>query len=101
MVRCGLGAGRMSAKPFDSRTAADPNYSVWVSANAGAGKTYTLANRVTRLLLAGARPEKILCLTYTKAAAAEMTDRLFKQLGQWAMASDADLATYIVEIGAE
>jgi ATP-dependent helicase/nuclease subunit A len=91
----------MSTKPLDSRAAADPNYSVWVSANAGAGKTYTLANRVTRLLLADAKPEKILCLTYTKAAAAEMTDRLFKQLGRWAMAGDADLATHIADIGAE
>ena len=52
--------------------ASDPNRSAWVAANAGAGKTHTLANRVTRLLLAGARPERILCLTYTKAAAAEM-----------------------------
>ena len=56
--------------------------SAWVAANAGAGKTYTLANRVTRLLLADAKPEKILCLTFTKAAAAEMQDRLFKQLGR-------------------
>src|SRR5215469_16562064 len=81
--------------------AADPRRSAWVSANAGAGKTYTLANRVTRLLLDGARPEKILCLTYTKAAAAEMAGRLFEQLGKWAMADDADLSHRIVEIGAE
>jgi len=80
--------------------AADPKRSAWVSANAGAGKTYTLANRVTRLLLDRARPERILCLTYTKAAAAEMEDRLFKQLGQWSMASDAELARRIAEIGA-
>jgi ATP-dependent helicase/nuclease subunit A len=85
---------------LDSRAAADPTRSAWVSANAGAGKTYTLANRVTRLLLAGARPERILCLTYTKAAAAEMAGRLFDQLGQWAMASDVDLVERIAEIGA-
>jgi ATP-dependent helicase/nuclease subunit A len=80
--------------------AADPRRSAWVSANAGAGKTYTLANRVTRLLLDGAKPERILCLTYTKAAAAEMEARLFDQLGQWAMASDDELQRRIAEIGA-
>src|SRR6185312_2407223 len=67
---------------------------------AGAGKTYTLANRVARLLLADARPEKILCLTFTKAAAAEMQHRLFKQLGEWAMLPDDVLSAKIAEIGA-
>ncbi len=81
----------MTATPQDARDASDPKRSAWVSANAGTGKTFTLANRVTRLLLDGARPERILCLTYTKAAAAEMAGRLFAQLGDWAMASDADL----------
>ena len=61
-----------------SMIASDPEISAWVAANAGAGKTYTLANRVARLLLADAEPQKILCLTFTKAAAAEMQDRLFK-----------------------
>jgi len=83
----------------DALAAADPKRSAWVSANAGAGKTHTLANRVTRLLLEGARPEKILCLTYTKAAAAEMAGRLFEQLGEWSMLSDADLTQRIAEIG--
>ena len=64
-----------------SLRAADPQRSAWVAANAGAGKTHTLANRVTRLLFAGAKPERILCLTYTKAAAAEMQRRLFQMLG--------------------
>ena len=81
--------------------AADPTVSAWVAANAGAGKTYTLANRVTRLLLAGAEPERILCLTYTKAAAAEMAERLFKQLGEWSMLGDAALAEKISEVGAD
>ena len=81
--------------------AADPKHSAWVAANAGAGKTYTLANRVTRLLLAGTAPEKILCLTYTKAAAAEMQGRLFRQLGEWAMLTDKQLQKKIVDIGAE
>ncbi|MBU6298260.1 MAG: double-strand break repair helicase AddA [Alphaproteobacteria bacterium] len=81
--------------------ASDPNRSAWVAANAGAGKTHTLANRVTRLLLAGVRPERILCLTYTKAAAAEMAGRLFDQLGKWSMLPDKDLTEKIAEVGAE
>ncbi len=83
-----------------SHAASDPRRSAWVAANAGAGKTHTLANRVTRLLLAGAKPEKILCLTYTKAAAAEMQGRLFDQLGRWSMLPDAELAANIETIGA-
>mgnify|MGYP001358400305 CR=1 FL=1 len=80
--------------------ASDPSRSAWVAANAGAGKTYTLAARVTRLLLAGSPPEKILCLTYTKAAAAEMSTRLFDQLGEWAMLPDDALREKIAAIGA-
>ncbi|HEX4533925.1 MAG TPA: double-strand break repair helicase AddA, partial [Rhizomicrobium sp.] len=83
-----------------SHVASDPAVSAWVSANAGAGKTYTLANRVTRLLLDNARPERILCLTYTKAAAAEMAKRLFDQLGKWSMLSDSDLIAALDGIGA-
>ena len=83
----------------DAISAANPQRSAWVSANAGSGKTWTLANRVTRLLLAGARPERILCLTYTKSAAAEMQGRLFEQLGTWAMLQDAKLAESIRAIG--
>lgn len=82
-------------------TPSDPRVSAWVAANAGAGKTHTLASRVTRLLLAGARPERILCLTYTKAAAAEMAGRLFTQLGEWAMLSDSALAEKISAVGAD
>ena len=79
--------------------AADPEVSAWVSANAGAGKTHTLANRVARLLLADAEPAKILCLTYTKAAAAEMQGRLFEQLGKWSMLEDGALRKAIADIG--
>ena len=64
------------------RLATDPAVSAWVSANAGAGKTHVLTDRVTRLLLDGAYPARILCLTYTKAAAAEMSSRLFARLGE-------------------
>jgi len=84
-----------------SNRASDPTLSAWVAANAGAGKTYTLANRVARLLLADARPEKILCLTFTKAAAAEMQHRLFRQLGEWSMLPDGKLTENIIAIGAE
>ncbi|MFO1247798.1 MAG: double-strand break repair helicase AddA [Alphaproteobacteria bacterium] len=89
----------MSRDP--SMVASDPEISAWVAANAGAGKTYTLANRVARLLLADASPQKILCLTFTKAAAAEMQDRLFKQLGAWAMLPDDKLREEIVKIGGD
>jgi ATP-dependent helicase/nuclease subunit A len=85
-----------------SMVASDPGVSAWVAANAGAGKTYTLANRVARLLmLPGTRPEHILCLTFTKAAAAEMQGRLFKQLGAWAMLPDEELRGEIARIGGE
>ena len=82
-----------------SANASDPAISAWVSANAGSGKTYTLANRVARLLLADAKPQKILCLTFTRAAAAEMQDRLFRQLGEWAMLGDSELSAKIADIG--
>ncbi|MBN9308542.1 double-strand break repair helicase AddA [Devosia sp.] len=73
------------------RDASDPERSVWVTANAGSGKTYVLTARVLRLLLSGAKPEEILCLTYTKAAAAEMRGRVAERLGTWALASEDDL----------
>ena len=70
------------------RRSADPARSVWVTANAGTGKTRVLADRVLRLLLQGAAPEGILCLTFTKAAAAEMTVRIEERLAEWATAAD-------------
>ncbi|MFQ5564224.1 MAG: double-strand break repair helicase AddA [Parvularculaceae bacterium] len=76
----------------NQRKAADPARSAWVGANAGAGKTRVLIQRAARLLLAGAQPSKILCITFTKAAAAEMAKRLFELLGKWALADDATLA---------
>ena len=72
----------------NQRAAADPGLSAWVAANAGAGKTSVLVNRVTRLLLDGNKPSRILCLTFTKAAAAEMALRLNKRLGEWAVLPD-------------
>jgi len=65
--------------------AANPDGSFLASANAGSGKTKVLVDRVTRLLLGGTPPDKILCLTYTKAAANEMQNRLFETLGEWSV----------------
>lgn len=98
--RRAAGTWKMSERSTDWRDAANPRRSAWVSANAGTGKTFTLANRVTRLLLDKADPAKILCLTYTKTAAAEMQRRLFEQLGKWAMLDDETLRTNILKIGA-
>ncbi|WP_316858752.1 double-strand break repair helicase AddA [uncultured Cohaesibacter sp.] len=78
--------------------ASDPANSAWVSANAGSGKTFVLAQRVTRLLLAGTEPSKILCLTFTKAAAAEMSNRVFKQLSAWTELSDDALGDVLCEL---
>ena len=80
------------------KTAADPALSVFVTANAGSGKTTTLVNRVARLLLKRVRPEEILCVTYTKAAAAEMQARLFDKLGAWAVADDRALAAELADL---
>jgi ATP-dependent helicase/nuclease subunit A len=85
----------VQAPPHETDTnqarAADPAASAWVSANAGTGKTAVLVKRCLRLLLADSRPESILCLTYTKTAAAEMQNRLLAVLGQWATIEDAKL----------
>ena len=79
--------------------AADPGQSTWLSANAGSGKTRVLTNRVARLLLRGSDPRNILCLTYTKAAAAEMQNRLFQTLGGWAMLPDDQLQSALTNLG--
>jgi ATP-dependent helicase/nuclease subunit A len=73
------------------RKAADPEASVWVAASAGTGKTKVLTDRVLTLLLSKTPPHKILCLTFTKAAAAEMATRIARKLAGWAIASEADL----------
>lgn len=75
------------------RGAADPTASVWVSASAGTGKTKVLVDRVLSLLLADPRPQRILCLTFTRAAAAEMATRIADQLGRWTLLPDGDLST--------
>ncbi|MFH5775136.1 double-strand break repair helicase AddA [Paracoccus sp. NGMCC 1.201697] len=94
----------MTRPAFDEATlaqvrAADPLRSTWLTANAGSGKTRVLTDRVARLLLAGTAPEKILCLTYTKAAATEMQNRLLARLGKWAMLPEARLRAELAQLG--
>ncbi|WP_431016052.1 double-strand break repair helicase AddA [Bradyrhizobium pachyrhizi] len=79
--------------------ASDPKASTFVSANAGSGKTHVLVQRVIRLLLSGVPPEKILCITFTKAAAANMAERVFTTLGHWVTLDDAGLDAAIREAG--
>lgn len=79
----------------NQRLASDPSLSAWVSANAGSGKTTVLTRRVIRLLLAGVDPSAILCLTFTKAAAANMQNRIFALLGHWAVLEEIRLVEAI------
>jgi ATP-dependent helicase/nuclease subunit A len=79
------------------REVANPDVSAWVAANAGAGKTHVLAQRVINLLLENVEPEKILCITFTKAAAANMAKRVFDTLGEWTTLDDAALDKAIAE----
>lgn len=90
----------MSVPAFERQVQASmPDASTWLSANAGSGKTRVLTDRVARLLLKGVEPQHILCLTYTKAAATEMQNRLFKRLGEWAMLPDAELRKSLAALG--
>src|SRR5215212_10061850 len=101
------GVGRMVVAPRpippDVRAkqarASDPASSAFVSANAGSGKTHVLVQRVIRLLLDGVAPEKILCITFTKAAAANMAERVFSTLGHWVTLDDATLDAAMLEAG--
>jgi len=80
---------------IQQQKAADPRLSVWVGASAGTGKTKVLSDRVLRLLLSGVEASKILCLTYTKAAAVEMSSRVAKRLSEWTVASDCELEQHL------
>jgi ATP-dependent helicase/nuclease subunit A len=80
-------------------SASDPASSSFVSANAGSGKTHVLVQRVIRLLLSGVSPEKILCITFTKAAAANMAERVFTTLGHWVTLDNDALDEAISEAG--
>lgn len=79
-------------------TASSPQICAWVGASAGTGKTKVLTDRVLRLLLSGVLPNKILCLTFTKAAAAEMANRITAKLSHWAMEEEEDLIKEIEEL---
>ncbi len=81
------------------RQASDPAASAWVNANAGSGKTHVLVDRLARLMLADVEPSRILCLTFTRAAAAEMSTRLFERLSAWITCPDADLERSLRQIG--
>ncbi|MBZ6379464.1 MULTISPECIES: double-strand break repair helicase AddA [Pacificimonas] len=91
--------GRLIELTEEQKRAAEPTVHAWVSASAGTGKTQVLSARVLRLLLNGARPEGILALTFTKAAAAEMKSRIFRDLGRWVTASDEEIAADLNAIG--
>ena len=75
----------------DQKAAVSPAASVWVSASAGSGKTTVLTRRVLALLLTGTPPNRILCLTFTKAAAAEMSNRVAERLAHWVTATEDEL----------
>ena len=85
----------------EQRRASDPCSSAWVGASAGTGKTKVLTDRVLRILLQGTRPSAILCLTFTKAAAAEMAIRINKKLGEWVTLDDDDLSLALKELTGE
>ena len=97
-----LFASKLDAARAETRrnqaVAADPAGSAWVSANAGTGKTHVLTMRVLRLLLGGTPPERILALTYTKAAAAEMSKRVFARLAEWVMSDEASLTRTLSQL---
>lgn len=81
--------------------ASSPMHSVWVSANAGTGKTRVLTNRILRLLIDGAKVNDILAVTYTRAAAAEMRNRLYDRLADWAVTDTTSLTKNIQDMGVE
>jgi ATP-dependent helicase/nuclease subunit A len=90
-----------SLKPLQGSQAlaADPSAHASLSASAGTGKTHVLTARVLRLLLRGVRPESILCLTFTKAAAAEMANRVGARLATWVRLKDAQLGAELLALG--
>jgi ATP-dependent helicase/nuclease subunit A len=87
-----------TARSSPQTQASDPRSSAWVSANAGSGKTTVLVWRVIRLLLDGVPPGRILCLTYTKAAAAHMANKVLEKLSAWVRLDDDALDKAISEV---
>ena len=88
----------LEAAERKQRAAADPAVSAWVRANAGTGKTHVLVQRILRLLVSGADPRSILCLTFTKNAAAEMDTRVLAKLGEWATANETALTSGLAKL---
>lgn len=89
---------RIALATAQQRQASDPDKSVWVEASAGTGKTKVLSDRVLRLLLKGVAPGRILCLTYTKAAAVEMNTRIAGRLSKWAVIEEEELRSELVKL---
>jgi ATP-dependent helicase/nuclease subunit A len=87
-----------SAADLIQRRALDPTASVWVSASAGTGKTKVLTERLLTLMLDGTEPSRILCLTFTRAAAAEMANRVNQKLAEWTVMPRGRLAQELVKL---
>src|SRR3982751_6802358 len=97
-------SGDRSALPMlkgNQAAASAPDAHVWLSASAGTGKTQVLTARVYRLLLRGVDPSAILCLTFTKAGAAEMAGRIGARLAAWVRMPDAQLGSDLIALGEE
>jgi ATP-dependent helicase/nuclease subunit A len=89
---------RGATATLQQRAAANPLKSVWVEASAGTGKTKVLSDRVLRLLLNGVKPQRLLCLTYTKAAAVQMKSRISERLSEWSVISDEKLEKNLYDL---
>jgi ATP-dependent helicase/nuclease subunit A len=83
----------------NQKLASEPHENVWLSASAGTGKTQVLSARVMRLLLSGADPSSILCLTFTKAGATEMADRINARLASWVRMKGPELFAELEALG--
>lgn len=91
--------GALKPLKAEQADASHPRQHVWLSASAGTGKTHVLSARVLRLLLAGVAPERILCLTFTKAGAAEMAERVHSRLARWVQGKSPDVAADLIALG--
>lgn len=91
--------GALKPLKAEQADASHPRQHVWLSASAGTGKTHVLSARVLRLLLAGVAPERILCLTFTKAGAAEMAERVHSRLARWVQGRSTEVAADLIALG--
>lgn len=91
--------GALKALKAEQADASHPRQHVWLSASAGTGKTHVLSARVLRLLLSGVAPERILCLTFTKAGAAEMAERVHSRLARWVQGKGPEVAADLIALG--